>query len=433
VELKEVAAPPKAQKYHTLGSRSRNKARQNRSAQAPVVRLSTFGATAAIQRQVFHSLKVESGQKEVTLTLDNPDSGSGEPTVYTYRDEHSAPFSWMSRSQQELRFESGTPEQLTEEELAERGLELVGGGPPRAPSATSSNQSGNQHSQSFIRLSRGNPSYAKPVGIPQVPSVMSPTEQGLPARESRKVSPHRINNFVCETDNNRLVFDFGNPVETSPGPAAAASAAAASAAASAAVEESGSSSGSSTGSGSSSAKFSSTGGLLARMKEKTKSSIKRSLSTVSKHKLNGNAGSVATRDESNCSPTPTQSTMSTYSSVGSLGREGSLQRPLVPPPPPPTITKPSCAPPPPPPQRENKCDKVKRSDTLTPLTCSTTTTAKDHDQNTNDNCEVQIVSQCLQPKVRPVDEVTTNFEDFKIDLKVESDIPKTGFDFLDDW
>ena len=88
--------------------------------------------------------------------------------VYTYRDEHSAPFSWMSRSQQELRFESGTPEQLTEEELAERGLELVGGGPPRARSATSSNQSGNQHSQSFIRLSRGNPSYAKPVGIPQV-------------------------------------------------------------------------------------------------------------------------------------------------------------------------------------------------------------------------------------------------------------------------
>ena len=156
------------------------------------------------------------------------------------------------------------------------------------------------------------------------------------------------------------------------------------------------------------------------MKEKTKSSIKRSLSTVSKHKLNGNAGSVATRDESNCSPTPTQSTMSTYSSVGSLGREGSLQRPLAPPPPPPTITKPSCAPPPPPPQRENKCDKVKRSDTLTPLKCSTTTTAKDHDQNTNDNCEVQIVSQCLQPKVRPVDEVTTNFEDFKIDLKVES-------------
>ena len=27
------------------------------------------------------------------------------------------------------------------------------------------------------------------------------------------MSPHRINNFVCETSNNRLVFDFGNPEE----------------------------------------------------------------------------------------------------------------------------------------------------------------------------------------------------------------------------
>ena len=42
----------------------------------------------------------------------------------TYRDEHSAPFSWMTKSQQELRFDSGTPEgdvatsssQLQEEE-----------------------------------------------------------------------------------------------------------------------------------------------------------------------------------------------------------------------------------------------------------------------------------------------------------------------------
>ena len=84
--------------------------------------------------------------------------------VYTYRDEHSAPFSWMSRSQQELRFESGTPDPLTEEEIAERGLEPVGA--PRAPSASSSNASSGTRLQ--IRHSKGNPSYAKPVGIPQV-------------------------------------------------------------------------------------------------------------------------------------------------------------------------------------------------------------------------------------------------------------------------
>ena len=43
----------------------------------------------------------------------------------TYRDEHSAPWTWMTRSQQELRFESGTAESVTSEELAEQGLETL--------------------------------------------------------------------------------------------------------------------------------------------------------------------------------------------------------------------------------------------------------------------------------------------------------------------
>ena len=66
----------------------------------------------------------------------------------------------------------------------------------------------------MIRQSRGNPCYAKPVQIPQVPkmSAKSPTgDSSTLGRKARKpsVSPHRINNFVCETSPNRLILDFG--------------------------------------------------------------------------------------------------------------------------------------------------------------------------------------------------------------------------------
>ena len=64
--VKRIVGDAKAQKYHTLGGRGG----RSRSKAKPVVRLSTFGATAAIQRQVFHSLKIESGQKEVEVAVD---------------------------------------------------------------------------------------------------------------------------------------------------------------------------------------------------------------------------------------------------------------------------------------------------------------------------------------------------------------------------
>ena len=205
--------------------------------------------------------------------------------VNTYRDEHSAPFNWATKSQQELRFEAGTPEYIpTESEASEQGFESL-----RTISPKNSTQ--------MIRQSRGNPCYAKPVQIPQVPkmSAKSPTgESSTLGRKSRKpsVSPHRINNFVCETSPNRLILDFGtssNGTENG--------------------SENGSDlSGVSTGHNSSTdcSSTRSSVGLLEKMKQKTKKSIKRSISSVSTKNRNKKENSSTSNDSkidlSKCNP-----------------------------------------------------------------------------------------------------------------------------------
>lgn len=205
--------------------------------------------------------------------------------VNTYRDEHSAPFNWATKSQQELRFEAGTPEYIpTESDLSEQGFESL-----RTISPKNSTQ--------MIRQSRGNPCYAKPVQIPQVPkmSAKSPTgESSTLGRKSRKpsVSPHRINNFVCETSPNRLILDFGtssNGTENG--------------------SENGSDlSGVSTGHNSSTdcSSTRSSVGLLEKMKQKTKKSIKRSISSVSTKNRNKKENSSMSNDSkidlSKCNP-----------------------------------------------------------------------------------------------------------------------------------
>ena len=124
----------------------------------------------------------------------------------------------MTRSQQELRFESGTAESYTSEELAEQGLETLN---VSSPSRVLQRQS------LLIRQSKGNPLYAKPVGIPVVPELPKTTQPlataqnpassqdpllvNKPIMESSSrppVSPHKINNFVYEEDN-RIILDFG--------------------------------------------------------------------------------------------------------------------------------------------------------------------------------------------------------------------------------
>lgn len=73
--------------------------------------------------------------------------------TYTYQDEHSAPFSWKTRSQQDLTTEFGPMEALTEEDLASRGLETL--------TTRASNALNRQWDSKVLRMSKGNPAFAK--------------------------------------------------------------------------------------------------------------------------------------------------------------------------------------------------------------------------------------------------------------------------------
>ena len=68
--LIDIAAP-KAQKYHTLDSKRRNKNKYNQQS----VRLSTFGGVD----QVFPRLKIDSGQKKQTVVDETDDSCVSAP------------------------------------------------------------------------------------------------------------------------------------------------------------------------------------------------------------------------------------------------------------------------------------------------------------------------------------------------------------------
>ena len=135
----------------------------------------------------------------------------------------------------------------------------------------------------LIRQSRGNPCYAKPVQTPQVPAKSPNSESNSIPVEKKvihpPVSPHRINNFVYESSPNRLIFDFGDtsgnlvnnsgislPNHTDEKMSLNGS------------DISGASTGHNSSSDCSSAR--SSAGLLAKMKERTRASIKRSISSV---------------------------------------------------------------------------------------------------------------------------------------------------------
>ena len=69
----------------------------------------------------------------------------------------------------------------------------------------------------ILRQSKGNPIYAKPVGIPIVPELPKKPPAEIIKMESKPpqpppISPHKINNFVYEEDN-RIILDFGSNVD----------------------------------------------------------------------------------------------------------------------------------------------------------------------------------------------------------------------------
>ena len=105
----------------------------------------------------------------------------------------------MTRSQQELSFESSETQNSNSDEHLET---LTVASPSRVL----------QRQSLLIRQSKGNPLYAKPVGIPVVPalpkqeSAVSPPLNKMETKPP--VSPHKINNFVYEEDNRIILGTF---------------------------------------------------------------------------------------------------------------------------------------------------------------------------------------------------------------------------------
>ena len=273
------------------------------------VRLSSFGVD-----KVFPRLKVQSGQKENTFedTTGSQGEDLGSDCTYSYRDEHSAPWSWMSRSQQELSFESGPIEQCSSEDL--EGLETL---TTASPSRALNRQS------LLVRQSKGNPLYAKPVGIPIVPTLQPKLNSDqlikMEINQAPQVSPHKINNFVYEEDN-RIILDFGTNDDFGTNGTSIDNALR------------GSLGGPDSPTSNSESLSKSSSSLLAKMKEK-KNTLKKSLSNVS------NGGTLRRKKSqksilNNTSPSSTLS--STHSSMSSLPVTSK------------SIVKPSSAPPPPP-------------------------------------------------------------------------------------
>eukprot|EP00096_Caligus_rogercresseyi_P006909 TRINITY_DN2394_c0_g1_i4.p1 TRINITY_DN2394_c0_g1~~TRINITY_DN2394_c0_g1_i4.p1 ORF type:complete len:325 (-),score=132.63 TRINITY_DN2394_c0_g1_i4:391-1365(-) len=149
--------------------------------------------------KVYPRYKLKSGQKTLRVEMEGD---NGESTSYSYLDEHSAPFHWKTRSTQELRFESGRPLSIASTELTENGLEKITSPPSKILSQRGSSRSHHQiHS-------RGNPSFAKPVGIPIVPGASSPSSSRISSSsspDSIKSSQPLLKNSSESLASNRIV------------------------------------------------------------------------------------------------------------------------------------------------------------------------------------------------------------------------------------
>ncbi|TRY78445.1 hypothetical protein TCAL_14396 [Tigriopus californicus] len=372
---------------------------------------------------VYPRLKFPTGLK--TLTIEDSTGSTGEDLdsassscTYTFQDEHSAPFSWRTKSQQDLRFESGTPVSMNSDELQENGLVTLTNSPSKILS---------MQSQNMLRYSKGNPVFAKPVQIPVVPMLPKPDKPLRLANEN--VPPEQINNFVYENDANKLVLDFGE------------------------VDLNGESIYGTTGE-----YANSTCSMRTSSPDSTKSSrsliskMKRTLGpTLSRtRRKSSTQGDMEPQSKASTSSLTTTSSSTMSCNGSSSGTEPIYENParLL------KIVKPSVAPPPPPPSTA-KAEMAVRSDDVRPKSphrVSDVQIAPDFSQSPGnqvvpvkcpprpperrESLERDAVANQRNGSDEPITKDTRDsgdLEDFKIDLHTNSDLPKTGFDFLDNW
>jgi len=342
--------------------------------------------TSKLLPSSFPRLKIRSGQKFV-VEDGNTSQSEGNGT-YSYRDEHSSPFGWKTRSQQNLCFDIYQSEDSGENE----GLDCV-----TARRSTILSCPFGQYSRV--------PKVSKPVSIPVVPELPDSKKQRemeVPPKDISEVTS-LVNSIVIENDNN-IVLDFSAPVDKN-------------------LEDylEGSSTCSTLNSPAPSTPISARGessSLISKVRDKT-ASLKRSLTPTMKRKKSITSTDTLSTTATECD---TNSPDQTPTRVCPRASPNFITKPMCAPPPPP-IQRPITAPPPPPPSKTVPPAPPQRN----PQTRISTIAP---DEKSTDKVIGHVSAQTLQKE--PVSNISTiNVEE--IVCEKVSEIPKTGFDFLDDW
>jgi len=327
----------------------------------------------------FPRLKLRTGQK--FIVEDGNTSQSEGNGTYSYRDEHSSPFGWKTRSQQNLNFDIYQSVDPADTE----GLELVAARRSKILSCP------------FGQYSRV-PKVSKPVSIPVVPDLVVENKKGSESEVPKDISEvtSLVSSIVIENDNN-IVLDFSAPVVTKT------------------LDDyyEGSSSCSTINSPAPSTPISARGessSLISKVRDKT-ASLKRSLTPTMKRKKSVTSTDTLSTTATECD---TYSPDQTPTRTCPRSSPNKVIKPAGPPPPPP-VTRPGGPPPPPPTTRVNEKPKTipPAPPQRNPLTRISTVVADTTEADSNDEV---------------IDE-----EEAKNLLTTKSEIPKTGFDFLDEW
>jgi len=419
----------------------------------------------------FPRLKITAGQK--MMMVEGNSSEGGENKGYSYRDEHSEPFSWKTRSQQDLNFDvyansrGSTPETGSSENL-EVSSRRSGTSPsvhtPDAGSAENLETVSARRSAilscpfgQYTKLRRE----AKPVSIPIVPNLKKPIAKKLmngdkkcagAANDDRTPGPNVVedvdeiisltSSVVVADSSNNIVLDFtiASADETSQSNSLPAS--------STEIQNGKDFTSSSTFSSTLSSSFSFVKGKTSTLKKSLTPTLRRKKSTAS----TDTTCSVATELEflsgaQSLSSTPTHDEIPRYSPSRSYLKPSQppppppSSRPSVPPPPPPTLGRPK--PPPPLPPTRDPSTKISQ--------CSlegTENIYQNHSEVTKSNQLTErlpqisrvdnakdfgsLVSSSQTSLLRQAE--TTDVNDQPSHVKTQkSEIPKTGFDFLDNW
>lgn len=322
----------------------------------------------------FPRLKVRTGQK--FIVEDGNTSQSEGNGTYSYRDEHSSPFGWKTRSQQNLNFDIYNSTEASS--ASSDGLDLVA-----ARRSTILSCPFGQYTKV--------PRVSKPVSIPVVPELAEVKKKECEIPKDISEVTSLVSSIVIENDNN-IVLDFSAPVIQN-------------------FEDyyERSSTSSTINSPAPSTPISARGessSLISKVRDKT-ASLKRSLTPTMKRKK-----SITSTDTLSTIATEYDSPDQTPTRICPRSSPIRVMKPVCPPPPPP-VARPAAPPPPPP----GKIVEIKMK-TIPPA-------PPQRDPTTRISTYVPDVAES---KVADEDQTdTVNSTDKKAEL------PKTGFDFLDEW